>query len=312
MQMAPDLYLSSSYVRGAHVREVLSLLADSGITRIELSGGIVWSDDIVPAILQMRADRGLKYQVHNYFPPDPEGIVLNVIAPDRADRRRSHEFARRSLDVAGELGLSLYSVHAGYLGGFSAGNGEEFFRRTGTDRITRREGKKILLDAVGQLADQARRRAIRLAVENLFPIGPAGEDLSMLCHPEEILWFLESFSEIGDVGLLLDLGHLHVAAELMGFAEGPFLKELVRAWKSKLFAVHISHNHGTADDHLPIPPAPTPGSPENWIFDCLEILHPIEAVVTLEIRHGTIEEVKASLATISSRLTAPAVPATSP
>ena len=62
------------------------------------------------------------------------------------------------------------------------------------------------------------------------------------------LWEFERlFSEINskNLGVLLDIGHLKVTANLLKFDANKFIGKL----KDKIFAVHVHENNGRLDEH---------------------------------------------------------------
>lgn len=51
---------------------------------------------------------------------------------------------------------------------------------------------------------------------------------------------------------LLDLGHLKVSAQLMGFQFTPAVNSLFNRYDNRIVELHLSENNGIIDDHLPI------------------------------------------------------------
>jgi sugar phosphate isomerase/epimerase len=288
MDLPENLYLSSSFMKTERIGDVLELMAQEGIRNIELSGGTSPESRTLETLRQCRSDLQVRYQIHNYFPPEPLNLVLNIADPDPAARARCVAFIARSMDLAAELGLKLYSVHAGYLSHLRIGADGETFEPAASHGLSRREGQRIMTETVLKLGEMARSRGIRLAIENLFPLDAEAGDFSLLCRPEEIFSFLEEIAEGDEIGLLLDLGHVHISAEVLEFEEASFIEELSRRWKHKLYAIHLSHNHGRFDDHLPIPA-------RSWLSDLLGMMDLTQVPVTVEVRNGSMDEAKASL-----------------
>ena len=64
-----------------------------------------------------------------------------------------------------------------------------------------------------------------------------------------IMKFLEKYSHKENIGLLLDLGHLNIASNYLGFDKYTFLDELFNKFSHKIFEIHMSGNNGTVDNH---------------------------------------------------------------
>ncbi|MCP4351333.1 MAG: DUF692 family protein [Desulfobacterales bacterium] len=70
-----------------------------------------------------------------------------------------------------------------------------------------------------------------------------------MASPKEIFEFLDYCRDYSNAGLLLDIGHLNVAAYYLGFDKVAFLKKLVSKFRDKIFEIHVSSNSGEKDTH---------------------------------------------------------------
>ena len=109
----------------------------------------------------------------------------------------------------------------------------------------RSDGFEAFLDNVFDLADFAREHGVKLLVENnvlnkrnleLFNGNPL-----LLVDPEELAYFASMMPE--NVGLLMDVAHLKVSANTLGFDMAQALRDLGQYTG----AYHLSDNDGQED-----------------------------------------------------------------
>ncbi len=242
------IFLSSSSSKKQRIIESIKELVGHGIKNIELSGGTTYYNSIVDDIVCLREKYGLNYLIHNYFPPPKIDFVLNIISPLREIREKSFSFIEYSLKLCSKLNIPFYSFHAGYtknlipvrVGGYFIPDESKAYRKI--------DSSSKFLDTVEQIAKIAKSCNCKIAVENLFPINET-ENFSMMCAPNEILSFLKHFKENESVGLLLDLGHLNVAANYMNFDKCEIAENLIKNYSNKIFGIHVSENNGKKDEH---------------------------------------------------------------
>jgi sugar phosphate isomerase/epimerase len=247
--LAPDIYISTAAFIGAPLTEIL---AQSDITRLELSTGTSLRADWRDTVRTARA-RGMRFLVHNYFPPPPDPFVLNLAATDPHIRERSLAHGRASIDLAAELGAPFYSVHAGFALNLTPEMlGQPEAQAAAADRIAipRDEARAAFVENVRALVAHARGAGVRLLVENnvLSPryLAKQPGNPLLLCDAAEALWLV---NEIADptLGILFDTGHAKVSATALGFDPCDFVSAIaphIGAW-------HVSDNDGITDQNAP-------------------------------------------------------------
>jgi sugar phosphate isomerase/epimerase len=237
------IYISSSCSRKRSVFDAVEELAQAGFSHIELSGGNDFDGYSQVALLEMRQKLGLTFLVHNYFPPQPETFVLNMASSDKATRSRCLRLVREALALSAALGQTHYGVHAGYSREMSLSRDQDGVF-VGSEAIA---APRLAQEAFIEVILAELPAELCLAVENAFP-RPDDPHLSLMATPEDILYFLERFSN-PTAGLLLDLGHLGVSAHILQFDKYAFLRNLVSRFGSRILELHLSTHTGNRDTH---------------------------------------------------------------
>jgi sugar phosphate isomerase/epimerase len=139
-------------------------------------------------------------------------------------RRASIEEMLRSLETAAYLGAEKVIVHPGHIRGMAS--------------FVRDKALGHAVESVDLLVDRARRIAMPLCLENMFPAYGA------FCEADELSTLLERHPSMG---MTLDTGHAHIDSR-----GGRRIDELIRRFGRRIKHVHISDNSGRSDDHLPV------------------------------------------------------------
>ena len=161
--------------------EVAQRLANLSYDGVELMGDLsAYSAGTVGRIL---ADNGLKV-----FSMTPDNVDL--AHPDAAVRQGAVDYYRRLLDFAAGLGKPLVSCH-GFVGRV----------RPLTSLAEERE---LLLEAVGQIADQASNYGLRMVFEVLNRY-----ESHLVNTGQEALAFIDDLAK-DNVGVLLDAYHMNI------------------------------------------------------------------------------------------------------
>jgi sugar phosphate isomerase/epimerase len=236
------VYLSSSCIGGRRIGEVVEEIARAGITNIELSGGTQHYDSIEEDLLTLKEKYGLSYSVHGYFPPPEEDFIIDLVN----GRERAFNFFRETIRLSKTLGCDMYSTHAGFtVDVLPLTRGEQL---GGQPPIAKRAAGEILYNNLQSAMEDIVGPDFRFAVENMYPL-MGRPDYSLVTVPEEILRFLEYSRRWPNLGMLLDLGHLNLAASVTGFDRAGFVREVLDNYADKVFEIHISENDGTGDTH---------------------------------------------------------------
>ena len=184
--------------------------------------------------------------LHNYFPPPKAPFVLNLASADPTVLERSRRMVIDALDISSTLGATHYAVHSGYCLDPSV---ESLGKPLCGDTVgTREAALDRLLTTTVQLAEHAKDVGVRLLIENhalsARNLAKFGDNPLLLVDPTEILRFLSSTS--GNVGLLLDVGHLKVSAHTLNFDPHEAMSDLLPLCEG----FHLSDNDGVSDQHL--------------------------------------------------------------
>jgi sugar phosphate isomerase/epimerase len=98
--------------------------------------------------------------------------------------------------------------------------------------------RRLNVDALAELAQDAAARGITLMVENMDRLFARVED------------FVDLFVKVPELAFHLDVGHANLR---LGLGEQNHTEELLKAFSDRLVHVHVSDNPGGAEDrHLPL------------------------------------------------------------
>ncbi|MBI5235171.1 MAG: hypothetical protein HY886_02850 [Deltaproteobacteria bacterium] len=229
------VYVSTASVRTNDVAQAAFALSTSGITSIELSGGGAFDARLLEKLVRLKHEAVIDFLVHGYFPPPSEPFILNFA--DTGDRTR--RFITGSLSFVSALDAPYYSIHAGFKKEFAFSN-ELLYETKGARRFS--------LSGIDEniLWFKRAHPGMRLVIENLYP-NNKNMEACFLMHIDEITSFMGARP---DARLLLDLGHLYVSAALLGFDFQGAVDRLFTDYAGRIAEIHLSENHGEADDHL--------------------------------------------------------------
>jgi sugar phosphate isomerase/epimerase len=235
------------------LNEAIIELNSSGFKNIELTGSVEYCPDYEKTLLDLKEKHRLNYLVHNYFPPPDKSFVLNFCSENKETYEMSLKLIKKALNLCKVLGLKHYSFHPGYCLDLENKKQGKYFKYTVKEKpkafyeeLFYNRFDKLIKEIEGE--ENNNTNDIIIAVENLFPFNE-NEDYSLLSSPEEIMKFLEKYSHKENIGLLLDLGHLNIASNYLGFDKYTFLDELFNKFSHKIFEIHMSGNNGTVDNH---------------------------------------------------------------
>jgi sugar phosphate isomerase/epimerase len=216
---------------------------DAGITNIELSAGKF--DLEFHAKLKSLSSKA-NLMLHNYFPPAADPIVLNLASTNDAIAFKSLNFYREIIDLSAMLSSPVVGIHAGFLLDPPAKELGKTLSRS--KLISRDQAMSLFLHRVKELAAYAAMKDIRLLVENNVLSKENFEthesNILLLADAGEIVEFLKELG--GDVGLLLDVGHLKVSSNTLQFD----LLQTFELLEEFTEGYHLSENLGESDDHF--------------------------------------------------------------
>ena len=242
------IYVSTACVRSDFIKDSVRVLANMGFTNIELSGGTRYYEGYLNDLMELKSEYGLNYNVHNYFPPQKEDFVLNLIDNNEQVALQSANLIREAVGIAKEFGARCYAFHPGYTVDMSTEKKGAYFDYKKVEIEEKEAKEELFYERFEAVLESLPGKRPPICIENLFPFN-AKEDFSLFTRPEEIMSFLSGYEDRADVGLLLDLGHLNVSSHYLGFDKFKFIGELIDEFPQKILGVHLSENDGTVDSH---------------------------------------------------------------
>ena len=236
------IFVSSGGLRNSSGYQAAMSFAESGLKNIELSGG-AYDKDYLKNISSISTV--CNFQIHNYFPPPKSPIVLNFASIDESIANLSMLHGENAIELAALLGCEYCSFHAGFLVDPKMNElGQKFSLGGLVDRL---QAKEIFIDRINQLAASALKKGIKILIENnvLSHENRSINPFLMVDHNEAVEIILITAD---NVGLLVDLAHLKVSSQSMGFCKYEFLE----ATNEHTYAYHLSDNDGITDSNLPV------------------------------------------------------------
>jgi len=148
---------------------------------------------------------------------------------------RSIAVCKRGIDLCHKFGGRLYSFHPGFRVLRTLGLD---FEIAGEDIVSYDAAFGKFTRSIEGIVAYAKSRGVKIALENLEHKNEA----YMMTRPEEFAHFQDIFPE---VGVLLDMGHLKIASNRLGFKASDFLRTV----QDNVLEVHIHENDGEKDLH---------------------------------------------------------------
>lgn len=282
-------YISSGAFKTNSVPEIIACALEAGLHHIELGSGTSWAPAL-PALIRDTSQGGLHYLIHNYFPPHAKPFVLNLAASDPAILALSLAHCQQAVDLSVELGSKFFSVHAGFA--FAAKPDDLGKDLTGVPRFPLEQAHRTFVKSLRHLCAYSMERGVRFVVENnvIAPFNLVGgkNRLGLCATAEDIL---QTYLDVGshNLGFLIDVGHLKVTANALGFDAHAFLDRV----GPYVVAFHLSDNDGSADQNLPF-------SEDAWFLPRLTEFP--RAVMILEAYRLQLAQIRACCAVIESAL----------
>jgi len=238
------IYISSSCAIEPAICAAVEKIALNGYKNIELSGGAEYYDGLLDDLIKIKEKYGLEYLCHNYFPPEKEGIVVNIASLNDKIRNRSIAFLLRALDACEKLGSRKFGFHAGY---YMDIDKNEFGRKiSGKGAMRKKESTERFCDGYKTLLKHSAGSRIDLYVENNvysydnYQIYGSDTPLMLVTYEDFI-----RLSELINFKLLLDIGHLKVSSASLGLDLSSQLEQMLHISDY----VHVSDNDGRSDQH---------------------------------------------------------------
>ncbi len=233
------IYMSTGGVKGKKASSVAEEYVLNGIKNVELSAGI-YIEDPEKELNELR--KSCSFLLHNYFPVPQESFVLNLASLDDEVFSKSFEHVKESIRLSGLFGCKYYSFHAGFLldpkpRELGKGLAKNIF-------FDRDKSIERFIMAVNKLSLLANKVGVKLLIENnVFSktnFERFDENPFLL---SDVNGIGEIFDHIDDAAMLLDVAHLKVSSNVLGFE----CKDFIEVSYNFVQAYHLSDNDGFED-----------------------------------------------------------------
>jgi sugar phosphate isomerase/epimerase len=250
------IFASTACVKGREpLLARLSAYREAGIEAIELGMRITLKpSDLARLPDLVRIDS--PFLVHNYFPPPEEPFILNLASADPIIRQRSLDLAQQAILLSRQLNAPFYAIHAGFVTDPYGFGNPYFLYPEITEANARQNAFKRFIDALSIVNQVAARHDVELLVENNV-CAPEIWGQVLLDRADEFLQLFEAMDS-PNLGVLVDFGHLNVAAHTLGFDRLDFIERLT----PYIRCFHVHDNDGTHDTHRPVQPG-------SWVLEVL-------------------------------------------
>lgn len=234
------IYISSSCVKHAKIKDSVQELVDNGFHNIELSGGTEYYEGFEDDLLELKDKYNLNYICHNYFPPPKKHFVLNLASLNDEIYIHTFNHLKNSVELSKKLGARRFGFHAGFFLDIKV---SEIGQKLSKDNLfDKQDAINRFCRGFNELNELA--GDIELYIENnVYSATNAetynNENIFMLTNHEE---FRELKVRI-DFKLLLDIAHLKVSSSTLNL---DFENEL-RYMINKSDYIHISDNDAFHD-----------------------------------------------------------------
>ncbi len=239
--------ISSTVFGRTDFESACRIAVEAGLPGLELSGNIAFLEDAALSKVFASYRERIDLFIHNYFPAPKDPFVLYLSLRHHWDRSIDH--CRRAIDLCQANGLKQYSLHAGFaidLTPGDLGGHQEKLKPVDFD-----ESRHNFFQACQHAAGYAQEKGVDLLVENnVVAVYNCPEGVNCRYHfadLEELPLFIEFFKR-NNVGVLLDVAHLKVSAQTLGFDPVEFVRQV----RPFIRAVHLSDNNGREDENLPV------------------------------------------------------------
>lgn len=276
--MTDNIFISTVCLKdNTDVFHAIDEYVSAGIKNIELGSIHSYAEG-----MDKIGGEDLRLMVHNYFPPPRAPIVLNLASPDDMLAAKSVEQIKISIDYAQKVGAELYSFHPGFLldpqGKESSGKGNYDFKFNLEDSTAYYdESFSRMCTRIDVLISYAAGRGVSIAFENEGSISK--KNILLMSTPDEYKKYF-SLQEDRSIGMLIDIGHLRLAAKANGFDPCGFIDQ----YRDRIVALHLHDNDGINDRHAPV-------CRDGWCLDILKRSRIGNIPVVLEVRDLSLGEI---------------------
>ena len=275
------IFVSTGAFLERDLSTTLEICRHKQIGGIELSSQVSFSKDVRLIIDEYRKENRIDLLLHNYFPLPRTPFVLNLASNDRDILQKSREHCLGAIGLCAHLSIPQYSVHCGFC--FHAGPEDLGGKQLGLPRIPFETAEAIFVESLIMLAEEAERLGLGIAIENNVVIASnvvrSRNELLLGVTSDDLLSLLEKAGR-KNVSILLDLAHLIISSNSLGFSPSLYVKDI----SPHVRIIHLSDNDGVSDTNQPL-------SEESWFWpDLFNFLSDCEAYV-LELKNLSVDRI---------------------
>jgi sugar phosphate isomerase/epimerase len=281
MNLTNNLYVSTSCIKtDRNLEKCIKELNKKNIFNIEFSGihNFISSDKIIN-ILKRKKNEKSNFIFHNYFPAPKKKIVMNFISRNEKIYHITKNIILNAYKISIKCNIKFYGFHPGYLRDANI-NSSGFFNFIQEPQMIRGEALDLFIKRYLELNKEIKSNSFSLAIENLFP-NPNKTNDSLMCSFEEIDYIFSNKNiSKTNLGIVLDMGHLDISANLLGFSKYDFIKKILNKYGDRIYEVHLSANNKIIDQHKRI-------LENSWQIKCLKKFKSRlkEIAITIESRN---------------------------
>ena len=258
------LYVSTASLKdNSELSDVLLSYKECGFINVEISAPHTYqSMDSLEKLINEYKGFGMKFIFHNYFPRPEKDFVLNLASCDENVKAKSRKLVKNALELAGKTDVDLYCFHPGYLAD-PIGIRDGMFDFGGQVMLSNGEARENFINNYQRIEKDKKEIKCYLGIENLFP-PQKGENNSIFCTKEDVDdLFGDERVKNTDLGILVDLGHIAIASNILGFDRYDYLDYIVEKYGDRIYEVHLSENGMTYDEHKAL-------DSDSWQLDVLK------------------------------------------
>ena len=225
-------------------RSLPQLMAELGrlpYSEIEISSGHPSGRDARDSVLNFARNHRASVILHNYAPPEPGGLLINLSEPDPMARAAVTDFLKSRIDLTRELGSDYYSFHGGYRVPYAFGVSDY----AASQIMDRELALEIFVDALREVVTFAEERSVHIGIEN--HVASRGNEGNLILYDRDDFEIIFKGVTSDYLHVHLDVGHLKVTCESLELNPLAF----VEAFQDKIMAVHLHDNDGKNDSHQP-------------------------------------------------------------
>jgi sugar phosphate isomerase/epimerase len=236
-----DIYVSTLNFGAKPLSELMGEIAQFPYSAIEISSGHPPEDKSWDSVFNYAKRYDASVILHNYAPPAPGNLLINLSNPVSEDRKSVIDFLKSRIQLTRELGSDYYSFHGGYRVPYRFGVREY----PPSQILERGAALGIFIQALREVVAYAEAQGVHIGVEN------HGVDRALA--GKVILYGRDDFEVMFDevnsdfLHLHLDVGHLKVTCQALELDRNSFIE----AFRDKIMGAHLHDNDGTADSHQP-------------------------------------------------------------